>query len=138
MNAKQTIVGVVVGTIVMLVVGYVLFDLALAGFYDSNMGSAENLMRETPQWWPRIVGVAAYSLMITLYLGAKGGSNPSVATGATSGAIVGLLIWMTVDFVFLGIMNITTLQLAIVDSIAEAVRGGIVGAVIAVVAAKLP
>jgi hypothetical protein len=53
------------------------------------------------------------------------------------GAVVGLLLWGTVDFVFYGYFNLNTLTGVIADIVLEGVRGGIAGAVIAGVLAKV-
>ena len=55
-----------------------------------------------------------------------------------TGAVVGLLLWMTVDFIFFGSTNLNALTVALVDPALEFVRGGIVGGVIAVVLGMIP
>lgn len=136
MNIRKLVVGIVVGTIVAALVGIVVFDNLVADFYAANMGSASGVMRESQLLWAVILGTAAYAALITLALGTQA-DGTTLMGGAKTGAIVGLLVWGTANFVLLGIMNVHTPVLAIVDSVLEAVRAGITGAVIAVVAAKL-
>ncbi len=57
--------------------------------------------------------------------------------GLKVGAIVGFLMWFSADMIFYGIWNVENLTAAIVDSLLELVRGGIGGAVIAAVLAKI-
>lgn len=132
MNAKQAGIGLVVGTVVAMILGYLIFDLAAGGFYESNMGSATGVTRDSQLWQYVIIGTVAY---VALILYASKGK--SVADGLKTGAIVGLLLWGAADFIFLGIWDVTTLPIAIVDPILEAIRGGITGAVIAAVLAKV-
>lgn len=69
----------------------------------------------------------------------------SIGEGAKIGAIVGCLLWCTVDFVYYSTTNVANLTRTVVDPLLEFVHAGIGGAVIAVVlgsmaggAAKLP
>ena len=136
MNAKQLAVGIIVGTLVSMIVGYVIWDMLFADFFASNMGSATGVMRDTQLLWAVIIGTASYTALIALALGAQSG-EPTIAGGLKVGAIVGFLVWFSVDFILFGIMNVNTLTIAIVDPILEAIRAGITGAAIAAVAAKL-
>ena len=136
MNAKQLAVGIIVGTLVSMIVGYVIWNVLAADFFASNMGSATGVMRDTQLLWAVIIGTAAYTTLIALALGAQSGEL-TIAGGLKVGAIVGFLVWFAVDFILFGIMNVDTLTSAIVDPILEAIRGGITGAAIAAVAAKL-
>ncbi len=136
MNAKQLAVGIIVGTLVSMIVGYVIWDVLVADFFASNMGSATGVMRDTQLLWAVIIGTASYTALIALALGAQSGEL-TIAGGLKVGAIVGFLVWFSVDFILFGIMNVNTLTIAIVDPILEAIRAGISGAAIAAVAAKL-
>jgi len=136
MNVRKLVVGIVVGTIVASIVGIVVFDNLVADFYAANMGSATGVMRDSQLLWSVILGTAAYSALITLALGTQK-DGTTIAGGARTGAVIGLLLWGTADFVLLGVMNVHTPLLAIVDTVLEAIRAGITGAVIAVVLGKL-
>ena len=136
MNAKQLTVGIIVGTLVSMIVGYVIWNVLAADFFASNMGSATGVMRDTQLLWAVIIGTASYTAFIALALGAQSGEL-TIAGGLKVGAIVGFLVWFSVDFILFGVMNVDTLTSAIVDPILEAIRGGITGAAIAAVAAKL-
>jgi hypothetical protein len=61
----------------------------------------------------------------------------SIAGGAKVGAVVGFLLWFTADFVLYGVINIANLTRTIVDPLLEFVHGGIGGAVIAAVLARV-
>ena len=136
MNAKQLSVGIIVGTLVSMIVGYVIWDVLVADFFASNMGSATGVMRDTQLLWAVIIGTASYTAFIALALGAQPGEL-TIAGGLKVGAIVGFFVWFSVDFILFGAMNVNTLTIAIVDPILEAIRAGITGAAIAAVAAKL-
>jgi len=135
-NTKQLTVGIVVGTIVSMIVGYIIWDVLVADFFASNMGSATGVMRDTQLLWAVIIGTVGYTALIALALNTQSG-EPTIMGGLKIGAIVGFLVWFSVDFILLGIMNVNTLTVAIVDPILEAIRAGVTGAAIAAVATKL-
>ena len=136
MNAKQLTLGIIAGTVVAMIVGYVIWDVLVADFFAANMGSAIGVMRDTQLLWAVVVGTAAYTALIALALGMQSG-GPTIVSGLKAGAIVGFLVWLTADFMLLGVMNVHTLTIAIVDQILEAIRAGITGAAIAAVAGKM-
>ena len=136
MNTKQSLIGVVVGAVVLYAVGYVLFDMLLKDFYAANGGTATGVFRETQILWAVAVGALAYAALILFALRGSAASL-NVATAAKVGATVGFLIWACADFTLYGISNINSVTLAIADPLVELVRGGITGAVLAVVLPKL-
>lgn len=137
MDMRRSLVAAVVGMVVVYAVGWVLFDKLLMAFYMANAGSATGVWRDTPILWASLVGCLAYAVLIIYTMG-RGGEAASAGSGAKVGATVGFLLWATVDFVFYGGTNINSLTTAVVDPLAELVRGGIAGAVIGWVVSKTP
>jgi uncharacterized membrane protein len=136
MNTNKIVIGVVVGAIVATVVGYIIFDLAAADFYESHMGSATGVMREAQLWWAMILGTVGYAALIAGALSHRAG-NLTIVTGLKTGAVVGFLLWLTADFTMYGFTNIWTLPVVIVDPLLELIRGGLTGAAMAAVVAKV-
>jgi hypothetical protein len=77
-------------------------------------------------------GDLSYGALITFAIGNPTGTV-SIGEGAKVGAIVGCLLWGTVDFYFYSTTNIANLTRTVVDPLLEFVHGGIGGAVIAAV-----
>jgi hypothetical protein len=136
METKRAVTGTVVGGIVLYVVGYLIFTKAFASFYAANAGSATGVDRGGELLWASLVGNLAYAALVTYALARRAGPW-SLAEGARVGAIVGFLIWCTVDFIFYGFSNIANLTRTIVDPLLELAHGGIGGAVIAAVVGKM-
>jgi hypothetical protein len=131
MDAKRFGIGTLIGGVTILFVGYLLFELLPIGdFYAANVGSATGVMRSENVLWAVALGCLSYAALVTLAIGRQGGSA-SIGAGAQIGAIVGFLVWFTANFIFYGITNVYNLTKTIIDPLAEAVRGGIGGAVIA-------
>jgi uncharacterized membrane protein len=136
MTSKQWLAGTIGGGVVLFVVGYILFDTLLKGFYESNAGSATGVSRDPQVLWAVAVGALAYAALIVFALKGQAGSV-NVSSGMKAGAIVGFLVWLCADFTFYGITNVNNLTLTIVDPLVELVRGGITGAAIGALLPRL-
>lgn len=136
MNIKRMTIGTIVGGIVLYILGVVIWQMLFADFFAANAGSATGVAKEMPVVWAIALGSLLYAKLIT-YVLETGSGTKSVMDGLKAGAVVGLLLWGTVDFIFYGYFNLNNLTGVIADTVLEGVRGGIVGAVIAGVLAKV-
>jgi len=136
MDTRRLVMGTVVGGVTVFVVGYLIFDLAFADFYAANAGSATGVARDAQLVWAVALGSLSYAALITLLIGSRAGSS-TMGAGMTTGAVVGFLLWFTVDFILYGVSNVATLTRTVVDPLLELVRGGIGGGVIAFVLGKI-
>ena len=136
MDMKRLIVGSIAGLVAMYVVGYVIWEMLLVDFFAANAGSAQGVGREEQILWPILVGTLCYAVLVTQTIEARSGEKSPI-DGLKSGAVVGLLLWGTVDFMFYGYFNLNNLTAVIADTVLEGVRGGIGGAVIALVLGKV-
>ena len=84
----------------------------------------------------RFCGILFYAALVTMTIEARSAAT-SVVDGLKAGAIVSFLVWGTADFIFYGNFNLSNLNATIADIVLEAVRGGIGGAVVAVVLSKI-
>jgi uncharacterized membrane protein len=130
MDAKRALVATLLGGIALYATGYLIFDLAFTNFYRTNVGSATGVNRGSQIVWAMALPNLAYAALIMFVIGNRM-SALSIGGGARIGAIVGFLLWCTVDFYFYGAMNIANLTRTMVDPLLEFVHGGIGGAVIA-------
>ncbi len=135
MNVKRMVIGTLVGGVVLYAVGYLFWEMLFDAFFDANDGSATGVERAAPIIWAVVLGNLFYAKLITLTLEGKSGS-PSIADGLKIGAIVGLLLWGTADFILYGFTNLNNLTGTIADTLLEGVHGGIAGAAIAFALAK--
>ena len=137
MNTKQIAIGTLVGGIALYATGYLIFDLAFGSFYSANVGSATGVERDAQLQWAIVLGSFSYAALVTLGIASRAGSS-TIGAGVKIGAVVGFLLWFTVDFILYGYTNVANLTRTIVDPLLEIVHGGIGGAVIAVVIGKIP
>jgi hypothetical protein len=135
MDAKRFIAGTIVGGIVLFFVGNLIFITLAGSFYTANAGTATGVDRPEALIWAVLLGNVAYAALICYAMGARNASG--LLEGAKIGAIVGFLMWVAVDFIFYGLMNLSNLTRTIVDSLLEVVHAGIGGAAIGLLAAKM-
>lgn len=135
MNIKRLAIGSVVGTIVLYLLGMLFWIYLFAEFFADNSGSATGVQRLPMITWALIVGTLLYGALLTLALEWRG--SKSVMDGLVTGAIVGALLWGCSDFTHYAITNVNTLTGTIADTVLEAVRAGITGAVVAFVLGKV-
>jgi hypothetical protein len=135
MDAKKLVVGMVVGTIVLWLVGRLIWVMAFAGFFAANVGGATGVFREDPMMWPVILGHIAIAALVTFAIVWSG--SYTLGGGFKIGAIVGFLLWFGVDFIHYGNLDVRTLTATIADPFFELIRTGIGGAVIGVVLGRL-
>ena len=127
MNSKF-LTATLVGAVVLFVLGYLIFGLALTGFYEGNAGTATGVDKEVPEWLWLILSVLATSTFLVLVLGWRGVTD--LAAGFKTAAIVGLLWGMAWDFGIYSMTNLQTLTLTLVDPILSAIYMGLAGAAI--------
>ena len=124
----------VAGAVVLFVVGFLLFGLALAGFYENNVGSASGVVKDPPEWLWLVLSTLVTAALLTLVLGWKGATD--AATGAKTAAIFGLLFAMSIDFGLYSMTNIPNLTVTLVDPILVAVYMATGGAIVGMMLGK--
>jgi len=137
MDTRRFVIGTIVGAVMLFIVGYIIFDWLFASFYAANASSVTGVDRTEILYWALVLANLAYGALLMYAIENRGGTL-SVLGGAKVGAIVGFLLWLTVDFTFYGYTNLSTLTRAIVDPLLELVHAGIAGAVVAAVLKKVP
>lgn len=132
MDMKRLGIGVVTGAVALYIVGYVLWDLAFGNMFNEWAGEALNVNRPEPLRWAEVVGHLTYAALLVIVID----KGASIADAAKRGALVAFLTWATADFLLYSFQDVWTMPAPVVDSILEAVRGGICAAAIAAVLAK--
>ena len=129
------LVSTLAGAITAFIAGYLLYGLALAGFFEANMGSATGVTREPLN--PLAIGLGQIPLALFLTIAIdRWGDSRSPAGGAKVGALFGFLVALGFDLTFYGTTNITNLTAALVDPFVSMVLWGVSGAVIGTVLAR--
>jgi hypothetical protein len=131
MDAKRLLTGTVVGGIVITVLGFLLYEVILAGFFDAQMMVAT---RAAPIWWAAIASALVHGALVTLVLGWAGAG--SAAAGLKTGALLGVLVWLGADLILYGVFEFSTLTGALADAALSALVWGAAGAGVGALAGK--
>ena len=131
MATKKLTMATMAGGGAALVVGYLFYGLLMMDFYTTNVGSATGVYKEVPIWWSLILGQVLFAGFLTMIIGWRGDS--SAGAGLKTGALVGLVLGLSLNFTFYGTANIANLTATLVDPIIVVIQTGITGAVIGAV-----
>ncbi|MGD8361448.1 MAG: hypothetical protein PVJ04_08465 [Gemmatimonadota bacterium] len=134
MDVKRFLTGTIVGGVVLFVLGWLIWMVLFAGFFEGQTGTAMGVPKDPPVMWAQILGTLSLAALYTLIIQWRGDST--VMDGLKTGAIAGFLLWFGVDIILFSVWNVSTLTGTISDSILELVRTAITGAVIVAVAGK--
>jgi hypothetical protein len=129
MDVKRLAIGTVVGSIAMFVVGYLIWNILLD--YWNGAFDAAGVAREAQLLWVNALSHVPAAALITLAI-ERGGSS-TIGGGVKIGAIVGFLVWSSVDLAFYANTTIFDLTAICVDSLLASVHFAIGGGVIAAV-----
>jgi len=129
MDTKRVAIGTVVGGITMFLVAYLIWDILLD--YWNGAFDAAGVAREAQLLWVNALSHVPAAALITLAI-ERGGSS-TIGGGVKIGAIVGFLVWSSVDLAFYANTTIFDLTAICVDSLLGSVLFAIGGGVIAAV-----
>lgn len=125
---KNFLLATVAGAIVLFFAGWLIYAVALGGFYESNAGTASGVVKEPFSYLWMFLSTVAYAAVLGLILRWAGSTD--LAGGFKTAALVGLLMAISFDFGQYALTNVSNLTLTLVDPLVAAVQTGIGGAVI--------
>lgn len=125
---KRILIGAVVGGVAFFLLGGLIYEVILGGFYESNLGSATGVLREMPILWALIVSQLGLAAVVTyLFLHAD---VATASAGLKTGSIFGLLLGIAISFDLYAVTNWSNMTVAFVEPFVSAVRTALAGAVI--------
>ncbi|HUR30847.1 MAG TPA: hypothetical protein VMZ69_05410 [Saprospiraceae bacterium] len=128
MNNK-VLVGGLIGGITTFLLSYLVYGLALGSTLEANMMTGINRPMAEMNWAFLILGNLFTGILYAWVLD-KANAN-SLSAGATTGAILALLLGLGLGFTWYGISNIYTgLTGVLIDLVGGVIIGAVVGAVI--------
>ncbi len=131
MNTKKFLIGGIVGGIVYFLLGYLFYGNLLTDFFKNNAGTAKDVDRAMDQfvWWSLALGNILSGCLLA-YVFIKSNIN-TVGSGLVTGAVIGLLVASSYDFISYGVSNLTTTTSALGDigtfTVMSAITGAVVG-----------
>ena len=134
MDVKRVLLATLAGAVTLFVLGFLVYALLLADFFTNNQMA--NVEKTNPNLPLIFVANLAQAFLFTFIFERWAGIK-TFATGAKAGALIGLLIALFVDLIFLATTNLGTPTTTLVDIVAQTVMGAIAGGVIGLVLGKL-
>lgn len=131
MNFTKILIAGTVGAVVAFILGYLVWGLALADFFQNNAGTATGVSRGDDMLWvPMILGHLAWGFLFAVIY-ERWAQISTFATGAKAGAVIGFLTACTFDFISFGSTNLSNLTATLVDivlmTVIAAIMGGVIG-----------
>lgn len=131
MNTNKFLLGGIAGGVAFFLLGWLCYGMLLKDFFAENVGSAGNVMKDEKDFilWALIVGNLITGFLYAYVLGKANAS--SVTSGASVGAVVGLLFAAGWDFVMYGVANLNNMTATLADigvwTVISAITGAIIG-----------
>ena len=128
MNTKQFAFATIAGGVTLFVLGFLLWGLAFAGFFESNLAMA-GVMKDPPDF----LWLGLSTLITGAFLAYVFGTWASISTAITglkAGAVIGLFVGFGYGLGLYGTANMMNLIAHIVDAVLVGVWMGVGGAVI--------
>ena len=135
MNTRKFFIGTLAGGIAFFFLGYLIYGMALAGFFSRHTIAPPGSMKQMTEliWWALILGNLASGALLS-YIFLKLGNIGSFGSGAGTGAAIGLFVALSMDLIRYATENSFDMTAVIVDVLAGivmyAIAGGVIGAVI--------
>ena len=131
MNTNKFLIGGIIGGVVYFFLGWLVWGMLLADFmqqHTTEAGKAVAKAEGDMVMWALVVANLLWGLVLS-YVLVKSGAN-SVGKGATTGAVLSLLIGASMQCFYYAMMNMSDTTWMAVDTLAGTVVGGIVGGII--------
>ncbi len=128
MNTK-VLLATLAGAVATFLSGWVLYEKALKGFFDSETLLKESMRGDSMIMWGIFVGCLAWSLLLAL-LYSRWAAITTFKSGAMAGAWIFFLVALGAEFFSYATINVMSMNAALVEPIINAVQGAIAGGVI--------
>ncbi len=130
MSSKKFLIGGLAGGVVFFLLGWLLYGMLLMDFMMEHSNSSSGAFRAETEmiWWAMVVGNLALGFLLSYVLNKA--NVAGAMAGATTGAIVMLLMSTAIDCIMYAQLNLWDTTGMVVDILVSTVMGAIVGAVI--------
>ncbi|MDX1666120.1 MAG: hypothetical protein R3350_02775, partial [Saprospiraceae bacterium] len=92
MNAKQFLLGTLIGGAAALLLGFLIYGTLLLDFFMANRGPITGIDKENLEWWAMIVGHLGIGALLTYIYGSLANIN-TFSGGFRAGALIGLFMF---------------------------------------------
>ena len=130
----RLIIAVLVGSVVSFLLGWLIFDILLGTFYEGTMNSFKGLMRDdaTIRLWAIYLSQLGWASLLGYVLSLRSGTY-SIMTSFLTGFVVIGLAGLSFNMMMWATMNLAPYKLYVIDTLLNAVLGGITAIVIVLI-----
>jgi hypothetical protein len=133
MSTGRLLAASLAGGVTLFIVGFVLWGLVLAGFYEAHVGTATGVTKEEMDFITLFLSQFLWAFLMALVIG-KWAALSGFGQGLKIGAVMGFLMSLSIGLSQYSMSNLHDLTLALTDPFVSAVwsglGGGVVGAVL--------
>lgn len=131
MFTKQNVLATLAGFVVMFVLGYVIWGLALTDFFAGH--TTNNIMKEPPIMGFIALGNLIGAFALSSLYGKWARGIHSAKEGFQFGAWIGVFVGLGMGLLQYGVMEMMDMTGYMVEAVIDIIFYGIIGAVIAIV-----
>src|SRR5690606_7014638 len=129
MTNSKVGVATLAGGVAFFILGFLIYTVALEGFYSAHAGSATGVVKMEMQFWRLILGNLSHAaLLACIFL--KWASIKTFGAGFSAGVTIGFFISLGYNMISYDTTNLFDLTASIVDVIVYATMTGIVGGIV--------
>jgi len=120
------------GGVTLFIAGFLLWGLALAGFYEAHMGSATGVNKDSADMVYLALGQIIWAVLLTVVMGKWAGVS-GFGKGMMIGAVMGFLMSLSLGLTQFSMTNLFDLTATLTDPFLTAIWSGLGGGVIGLV-----
>lgn len=130
MSIVRYAMALIVGTLVLLVLGFILYAMVFTGYFAANAEpGAGAVAKDPPDMLFIYLSELILAALLCVVIGCWAGVSGMVA-GFRTGAVFGFLLSLAISMMFYGTVNYMNLQATLFDVVLTTVRVAVAGAVI--------
>jgi hypothetical protein len=135
MNNSKFLVATLIGGIAYFILGFLVYAVALEGFYAAHAGSATGVAKTDMQFWPLALGNLSHAALLA-YIFLKWAGIKTFGAGFSAGATIGFFVSLGFNMIGYDTSNVQDLTASVVDVFVWAIMTGIVGGIVGWVLGK--
>lgn len=133
MSIVRFLVATIAGTLVLLVLGAILYAMVFTGYFAANAEpGAAAVAKDPPAMLFIYLSELILAVLLCLVIGCWAGVSGAVA-GFRTGAVFGFLMSLAISMMFYGTVTYMNLQATLFDVVLTTVRVAVAGAVIGMI-----